>query len=142
MEKKLNIVAKVLALLNITEEGRIENFFMKQRKSLEKDIKNLNKNLDTTRDQLQDELEELNDKLEDANQRVEEAYTSVKIEDIDTNEKASHFADVYWDRIERAEKEVSRIEKQIEALTKSKNEDIESIEKEIAERQRRLEMIS
>lgn len=139
---KLKIVAKVLALLNITEEGKIENFFMKQRKSLEKDIKNLNKNLDTLKDQHQDAIEDLNEKLEDARVRVTEAYTSVKVEDIDTNEKANQFADLYWNRIEIAENEVKRLEKQIEDSEKAQQELIESIQKEITERQRRLDMIS
>ena len=139
---KLKIVAKVLALLNITEEGKIENFFMKQRKSLEKDIKNLNKNLDTLKDQHQDAIEDLNEKLEDARVRVTEAYTSVKVEDIDTNEKANQFADSYWNRIEIAENEVKRLKEQIENSEKAQQELIESIQKEIVERQRRLDMIS
>lgn len=139
---KLSIVAKVLALLNITEEGKIENFFMKQRKSLEKDIKNLNKNLDTLKDQHQDAIEDLNEKLEDARVRVTEAYTSIKVEDIDTNEKANQFADLYWDRIERAESEVEKLEKQKEQAEKVQQDLIENIQKEIAERQRRLDMIS
>lgn len=139
---KLNIVQKVLALLNITEEGKIENFFMKQRKSLEKDIKNLNKNLDTIKDQHQDAIDELNEKIEDAKVRVNEAYTSIKVEDIDTNEKANNFADVYWGRIEIAEGEVERLEKQKEESKKSNTELIEDIQKEIKERQRRLDMIS
>lgn len=143
MEKKqLTIVQKILALLNITEEGKIENFFMKQKKALDRDIKNLTKNLDTIKDQHQDELEQLNEKLEDAKTRVEEAYTSVKVEDIDTNEKASNFSEHYWDRIENAEYVVKSIEKEIESITKQKEKTIESIQLEIAERERRLKMIS
>lgn len=139
---KLNIVQKVLALLNITEEGKIENFFMKQRKSLEKDIKNLNKNLDTIKDQYQDSIEELHEKIEDARTRVSEAYTSIKIEDIDTNEKANSFADMYWDRISIAEAAVEKLEKQGADLTERHSETVENIKKEIAERERRLDMIS
>lgn len=139
---KLNIVQKVLALLNITEEGKIENFFMKQRKSLEKDIKNLNKNLDTLEDQHKDAIDELNEKIEDARVRVNEAYTSIKVENIDTNEKANEFADLYWNRIEIAESEVERLEKLKEESKKSNTELIENIQKEIKERQRRLDMIS
>lgn len=139
---KLNIVQKVLALLNITEEGKIENFFMKQRKSLEKDIKNLNKNLDTLEDQYKDAIDELNDKIEDARVRVNEAYTSIKVEDIDSNEKANHFADVYWSRVVISESEIKKLEEQKDKTEKSHENFLEDIKKEIAERERRLDMIS
>lgn len=142
MTAKLSIVQKVLALLNITEEGKIENFFMKQRNILNKDIKNLNKNLDTIKDQFEEQLEDLNEKLQDAETVVEEAYTSIKVENIDTNEKANQFADVYWGRIENAEEKVSYIKKQIEDLEKQHVERVESIDKQVSERQRRLEKIS
>lgn len=140
-KKSTGIVAKVLAMLNITEEGRIENFFMKQRKQYEKDIKNLNKNIDTLKDQKAEELDDLKEKLEDANTRVDEAYTSVKIEDIATNELANQFVQVYQDRVERAELEVKRLEERKVSINESYQKRIEDLEKQIAERKRRLAKI-
>lgn len=142
MTAKLSIVQKVLALLNITEEGKIENFFMKQRNILNKDIKNLNKNLDTIKDQYEEELEDLNEKLQDAETVVEEAYTSIKSEDIATNESANQFADVYWGRIENAESTVSFIKQQIKIVKENYDERTKSVKEQIIERQRRLEKIS
>jgi hypothetical protein len=141
-QKKLTIVQRVLALLNITEEGKIENFFMKQRSILTKDIKNLNKNLDTVRDQHNDYLEELNEQLADANVRVEEAYTSVKIENVATNEAANNFASDYWYAVEQAEAAVSQIEKSIKNQTEHFEKQVESINAQIKERQRRLDRIA
>ncbi|HEY8362838.1 MAG TPA: hypothetical protein VIK77_08140 [Tissierellaceae bacterium] len=141
VKKPMGIVAKILSLLNITEEGRIDKFFGKQRSLLTKDIKNLNKNLDTLKNQEVDDLEELNEQLEDAEVRVEEAYTSVAIKDIATNEAASKFAIVYWENIEKAESEVSRIKEQIEKTKERYAERRKDIQEQIAERERRLSKI-
>lgn len=137
-EGLLEITKRVKLLLNLDDDSRINNFYLKQRKQMEKDIKNLNKNLDTLADNHNDRLEELNEKLEDAKQRVEEAYTSVTPEDVATNEKATNFVDVYWAAIEEAEEEVTNLEKVIEDAKENYNYEKEQIEKQIAERQRRL----
>ena len=53
------IVAKVLAWLNITEEGKIVNFFERLRNDLTKEIKKLKRNLEVTKDEYNDKLEVL-----------------------------------------------------------------------------------
>ena len=53
------IVAKVLAWLNITEEGKIVNFFERLRNDLIKEIKKLKRNLEVTKDEYNDKLEVL-----------------------------------------------------------------------------------
>ena len=141
-DKKLTIVERVLALLNITEEGKINNFFMKQRNILNKDIKNLNKNLDTLKDQHEERLEELNEKLQDAEVVVEESYTSIKVEDIATNEAANHFSDAYWSRIEQAEYQVSKLKAEIKYIKEAHEKSVEAVKEQITERKRRLEKIS
>lgn len=134
----LTITEKVLAFLKISDEGRINAFFLKQQAQLNKDIKNLNKNLDTLKDQYEEKMEELQEKLDDAKVRVEEAYQCVTPDDVATNEKASQFAEEYWDVIEEAEEVVSSLEADLEDTTRTYTETKESIEKQIAERQRRL----
>lgn len=141
-DKKLTIVERVLALLNITEEGKINNFFMKQRNILNKDIKNLNKNLDTLKDSHEERLEELNEKLQDAEVVVEESYTSIKVEDIATNEAANHFSDAYWRRIEQAEYQVFRLKAEIKNTKEAHEKSVEAVKEQITERKRRLEKIS
>ena len=139
---KTGIVAKVLAILNLTDEGRVENFFMKQRSLLEKDIKNLKKNLDTLTDDQVDAYEELQEKLDDARGTVEEAYASITIDNVKDKATANAFADVYWDRVTAAESVVKRLEKQIEAVGERFVKDEEEILNQIAERERRLANIN
>ncbi len=142
MSTKTGIVAKILALLNLGEEGKIENFFEKQRKALQKDIKNLGKNLDTYEDQKAEALEELNEKLEDAKVKVEEAYTSVTVENVSTNEKANSFQDYYWDAVTRAENVVARLEAEIKTETEKYDKLIASVKDQTAKKQARLDKIS
>ena len=142
MTNKTGIVAKILALLNLGEEGKIENFFVKQRKALEKDIKNLNKNLDTYEDQKAEALEELNEKLEDAKTKVEDAYTSVTVENVATNEAANSFADTYWYYVANAEAAVEKLETSIKTETEEYDKLLESTKTQIAKKQARLNKIS
>jgi len=134
----LTITERVMAFLGLTDEGRINGFFLKQQAQLNKDIKNLNKNLDTISDNHEEALEDLQEKLDDAKIRVEEAYQGVTPEDVATNEKAASFADKYWYTVEQAEYVVASIEKQIEKAKEQYTATIESVQKQITERQRRL----
>ncbi len=139
--KSMSIVERVLAFLNITEEGKVNNFFMKLRKNLERDIKNLKKNLDTVTDNYNEKLDQLEENKQDAEVRVEEAYIGVTAEDISTNENASDFMDTYWERIERQETILARINANIESTKEEMETETKSIKEQIAERERKLSKI-
>lgn len=136
------IVDIVLAKLNITERGKIENFFMKQRSELNKEIRDLTKNKKTLIDDHQDELEDLDEKLADALVEINEAYSAVTIENISSNEKAKAFSDTYWANIEEAEQRVESIKDLITDSKEDFQDEIEEIDAQIDERQRRLNKIS
>ena len=142
MSSKLNIVQKVLAILNLSEEGKVENFFMKQRKFLEKNIKNLNKNLETITDKYQESFAEVSEKLEDAKERLDEAYTSVKVENVSNHETANQFAETYWEGITKAEKNVVDLEKTQANLTELFERDASEIKEQLVKYQIRLDRIS
>ncbi len=135
------IVAKVLAWLNITEEGKIVNFFERLRNDLIKEIKKLKRNLEVTKDEYNDKLEVLQEQKQDAEARVDEAYMNVTVENINTNEKASSFVNDYWNNIERAESALDDINSRIKETEEYKEDTIKSIQEQIAERERRLNKI-
>lgn len=139
---KLSIVKRVLAALNLTEEGKVENFFVKQISVLTKDIKNLGKNIDTVKDQKAEALEELAEKLEDAKVRVEEAYAGVTVENVASNETATRFAETYWRTVSKAEEEVVAIEASIKRTTESYDEQLKGLDAQVAKRQARLDILS
>ncbi len=49
-EGLLEITKRVKLFLNLDDDSRINNFYLKQKTQLNKDIKALNKNLDTLKD--------------------------------------------------------------------------------------------
>jgi len=134
----LTITERVLAFLKLTDDARINAFYLKQQAQLNKDIKNLNKNLSTLKDQYDETVEDINEKLQDAKVRVEETYEGVKPENVATNEKASQFAHTYWFNVEIAEQAVSELESELEDAIEAYEDDKKEIEEEIVERQRRL----
>lgn len=134
----LSITQRVMAFLGLTDEGKINGFFLKQQTQLNKDIKALNKNLDTLKDNYAEQVEDLNEKVDDAKVRVDEAYEGVKPEDVSTNEKASAFAETYWMRVGNAEQAVSELESELESALENYEDNKKEIEEEIVERQRRL----
>ena len=136
------IVDVILAKLNITERGKIENFFMKQRSELNRELRDLNKNKKTLSDEHQDFLDDMTEKLQDAKSDVEEAYSDVTIENLVSNESAKAFGTSYWNRIEVAERAVAKLEAQVKSATTLYSSELEKIEAEIKERQRRLNKIS
>jgi peptidoglycan hydrolase CwlO-like protein len=142
MSTNLSITERVLAFLKLTDDARINAFYLKQQAQLNKDIKNLNKNLSTLKEQYDETIEDINEKLEDAKIRVEEAYEGVKPEDVATNEKASSFADVYWNTIEEAEGVVTDLEHELQSALEDYEDDKKEIEEQIAERQKRLAKLS
>jgi len=142
MLEKLKIVQRVLAALRLTEEGKIENFFMKQRKFLEKNIKNLNKNLETITDKYQEFISEKEEQLEDAKERLQEAYDSVKAEDVVTHEATNNFAERYWKNIGAAEKNIERINAEFSQIKEAFQKESEEIKDQISRYQARLENLS
>ena len=136
------IVDIVLAKLNITERGKIENFFMKQRNELSKEIRDLNKNRKTLTDDYADALEDFNEQLVDAKVEVDEAYSSVTVENVSSNGSAKSFADKYWDNIEICEQKVEGIKEATQVATDNFNINLAEIDAQIVERERRLFRIS
>jgi len=141
-QELLNITKRVKALLNISDEGKINHFYLKQRSQLQKDIKYLKKNLGIMKDQHEDELEKLEEQLEDAQVRVVEAYNGVRVEDVDTNEKAAIFAEKFWATVSTAEENVKSIKDKIEKEKERYNAEVESAKKQIEEREAKHELLN
>lgn len=139
---KRSLLAKVLAILNLTDEGRIDNFFSKQTDVLVREKRDLNTNKSTLINQRDQKLEDLNEQLEDAQNDVDSAYAAVKPENVATNDAAKKFAVEYWDNIESAEEKVANIQKQIKSLTESYAEQISDLDAQLVERDRRIARLS
>ena len=133
---------RILAKLNLGEEGKLMHFLDKLKKNLEKDIKSLNKNIDTYKSRLADKEEEINEKLVDARTELEDNLENITAEDVKSMEAQNNFVNVFWDRYEESQSKVKSLEKQLEKERKEKQSYIENAEEQIAERQARIEKIS
>lgn len=74
-------------------------------------------------------------------EEIEAAYMAVRVEDVETNEKANNFTEVYWGRIEKIQKQIDSLEEVKTNKARVLKEEKEVIEKQIAIRQKRLNAI-
>ena len=140
--KKLSLLERIKAKLNMGEEGQIQNFLDKQVKTLGREIKACEKNIDNLKYNHEADLEKKQEKLEDAKVELDSSYENIKASNVENNAKQAEYADIYWANVEQAEGKVERIKKSIDNAKEKLADQIKEIEIQIAERQRRIEKIS
>lgn len=116
---KKSVIQRIKDKLGLTDDGKIEIFFTKQIKNLERTITTLNKNLENFKFNHEQTMETLREKLEDAQDALDAAYEDVSVEDISSNANAEAFAKLYWSRVDAAEQKVQNIEKEMEDNVKA-----------------------
>ena len=139
---KKSIVDRIMAVLNLTESGKIQHFFLKQIKNLEREITASERNITTITFHHEEDLDRSKEQLEDSKAELESAYLNVTVENVDTNAKQDAYAHTYWAGVEAAEEKVQRLEKSIESKIDAFKDQIKEIEVQIDERKRRVEKIS
>ena len=137
----LALAQKVLNLLNIGEDAKINNFFAKEVKKSEKAIRDLKKNLNTLENQYQDDVEDVEEKLVDAEEAVNEAKVAVTLEDVQTNDAADSFSYVYWKNVDGKLADVKRLKSKLESLEENFKKASGEIEEQILKYQARIDMI-
>ena len=135
------LAQKVLNLLNIGEDAKINNFFSKEVKKAEKAIRDLKRNLTTLENQYNDSIDDVNEKLVDAKEAVEDAKIAVTLNDVKTNDAADSFAGNYWRNVDSKLAEVKRLEKKSESLADSLKKSVEDVQEQIDKYQSRIDMI-
>ena len=135
------LAQKVLNLLNIGEDAKINNFFSKEVKKAEKAIRDLKRNLTTLENQYNDSTDDVNEKLVDAREAVEDAKIAVTLADVKTNDAADSFASVYWRNVDAKLAGVKSLEKKLETLAETFKKDSEDVQEQIEKYQARIDMI-
>jgi vacuolar-type H+-ATPase catalytic subunit A/Vma1 len=139
---KYSLVRAIVTLFKLGEEGKIENFFARERKALERQVSKLEKALDVTEFNHKNALEDLADKIVDATAAIENAYTQVDAERVSSNSDCDSFASSYWRNIELAEANLKTLEEEQESVVEKYNATVKASKLQIAERKRRLSKIS
>jgi hypothetical protein len=124
-------VEKVLALFKAGDKAKLQSFFDRELKKLERSVQARTRNIENLQFKLQTDIERLDDQLVDARQSVEDAYQAITPEDVKTNADCDSFSVTYWANVKSAENTVTSIEAQIEFSTESVNKAIEVEQAEI-----------
>lgn len=134
----LAIVARIMKVLKLDEEGKIGKFFTKEIKKFETAIRHLNNNISALKNVYQAAVDKLNEKLEDAREAVENAYDAVTTEDLATNDAMSNFSDRYWAKVTRAEDAVNALVKQAEKDAEAHEKALKEIQDQITKYETRI----
>jgi anti-sigma28 factor (negative regulator of flagellin synthesis) len=137
-----SIVRAIVTLFKLGEEGKVENFFARQRRAMSREVATLQKEMDLNKFNHEQALEDVDDKIADAKEAIENAYLQVDASKITNNADADRFADGYWDRVLAAEAHLKTLEEEKETLVEEYEEQLDENKQEIAERKRRVSKIS
>lgn len=140
-EPKLGIVAKIMKVLKLDEEGKVGKFFAKEIKKCETAIRDLKNNRTAYVNTFTSASEKLADKLEDAKERVESAYQAVTIEDIPNNEAMESFSTRYWNTVTTAEARVASVEAEVKAANEAQEKQLKEVDDQIAKYETRIARI-
>ena len=142
VEVAKTIEQRVIAFLNLGEDGQVLSFFGHVRKATERDLVSLETNLKTAAFQQTQKLDSLNDDLKDAEQAVKEAYESVDTTRIKTNSDQKAYIGQYLNQVGQAESKIQEVKNCIEAAGKSHKDLVKSYEDKIKTLKTRLATFS
>jgi len=141
-KKSLTLLDRILAKLNLTEEGKFNHFLDKLATQLRRDIKALTHNKESIKQSYEADLEIQTEKIEDAKDAVENSLIEVTVENISTNERQQSFMQSYWRNYEGKQDIVVSLKDTRNLLTVSYEKQVEGIDNQITELNRRLALIT
>jgi protein subunit release factor A len=135
---KFTLTQKVMAFFKITEDAKVDSFFIGLEKEWQREIKTREHNIKTIEFDYDENLSKLQDQLQDAEQALEDAWVNVNPEKLVTKSAEKDYATQYVAHIENAETEVINIKNAIEYLEKNHAENLQVVKDEISTLQGRL----
>lgn len=139
--KTSGIVAKIMAIQNLGEEGKVGSFFYGLEKHYNSNISKLEHNLTSYKFKYDSEVDAIQDRLADAKEDLENAWLNIDLEKIQTREDQKEYINEYNNSISRAIAVIEGLEDELEKLEKSYKETVETTESQIYEYKSRLEKI-
>jgi len=141
-ETKLSLRERILAILKLDDNGKLEKFFKREVKTLNEEIETIEMNKQSSALQLKSDLSKIDNQIEDLQVAVDEAYEAVTIEDLKSNESMGSFSATYWTNIERKEAVLENLIKERTRIQERYDEDLKGRELKIAKRTARISKIS
>ncbi|WP_428743120.1 hypothetical protein [Tenacibaculum sp.] len=137
-KEKMTLVQRIMAILELSDSGKISKFFAREIKAAERAIEKLEANKKSLKLQFTCEESDLIDAIEDAKDAIEDAKTQIVPEDLANNHAMVAFADIYWSRINSAKGELKKLEDSLAYKKESNKQAIEEIESQIAAYKERI----
>lgn len=139
---QFSLVRAIVTFFKLGEEGKIEDFFLKQRRILKRDISKLAKANEVMQFTHDNAMEDIDEKIEDAELAVANAFMQVDVERLGSNSDAEAFGRNYWSSIEIAEGNLKTLTESKEKAQEQHKEALKKSKEQIDERNRRLAKIS
>lgn len=141
-EQNFPIVDKILAKLNLSDEGKFTKFYTKEVKRFTREVANLEANETNLISLYQQEVDALHEQREDAYDALEDAKSSVTLDDVKDNATMNAFSNRYWSKIDACQEAIEVIEDKLEKLKESHEEELKDIADQIAVRKERISYIT
>lgn len=125
------IAKRIQATFNAGSEGKLNNFFSKLEKELNRDIKALEQNKKNLEFNHQVAVDELTDRIEDLKEVEASSYLNIREEDIINNAAQTSFMEVYCSRIKEASDNILKAEELLETEKGNYTSEIEKIDVKI-----------
>lgn len=140
-KSKLTLAERISAFLKSGDDGKINSFFMREKRNLQRDIDAAKKNKTFVEHALEQELDALRDRLEDAIAAVQAAYEDITPDSVKSNAAQDEFSGIYWGKIERAENAVEALNGQVEKANETAKDKHKALDLQIAKLQNRIDVI-
>jgi uncharacterized protein YfcZ (UPF0381/DUF406 family) len=129
---------RVIAALNIGDEGKVLSFFSHLEKVTRKDITNIKANMSAALLEHTQILDNIKDDLVDAEQGVKEAYEAVDIDSIQTNADQKSYISEYLSQVNDAKAVITQLTEREERVVKAYNSYVEAENKRLTALEQRL----
>ena len=139
---KLSIVNKIMAALNLGDNGKLDSFFGRAVKQLKREITQYKSNLSTELVARNIQKEDLEASLEDATGDLEAAYLQIDVKELNNNAAQDAYREQYFDRIESAESKITSLTNDLKDLNTEIKDLTKTYDEKIQVRLDRIERIS
>lgn len=141
-KSEFSLVRAIVNLFKLGEEGKVETFFSKIRKTLTREVATLEKALEVINFNYTNDIEDAKEAILDAQAAVNDAYMQVDVKQLATSSDSENFAHTYWRQVELAEANLKTLEEKVESDKEAHEALVKKQKEQIAERKRRLVKIS
>jgi len=141
-KKEMNFIQKVLALVQMDDEGKLILFYKAIKKEWNKQVKIRKDSLARLKTKYEDTIEGLVEELEELEEERNLAVLSIDVDSIQTREQRVEYVKTYNSKVDNAIMAVERKEEELQSTKEQYDSDVETLNKEIAYFEVKLKAIS